>query len=147
MSALLGCNLGDLKIHLEKQFPEGMTWENRHLWHIDHIKPLSSFDLMEPEQAFEACNFKNLQPLWAHENLKKGAKIDFQTSRDYDAKTRTGDNPGTAGNTARVRVERAIANDWGVHTQNASDRTKRGVVHDPHTCQAQARSRRTLGEE
>jgi hypothetical protein len=48
---LLGVpHLDFLKTYLECKFKEGMTWENRHLWHIDHIIPCSSFDLTKPEE-------------------------------------------------------------------------------------------------
>ena len=51
-----------------------MTWENygRNGWEIDHIKPLSKCDLTDPEQFKEVCNYTNLQPLWAEDNLSKG---------------------------------------------------------------------------
>lgn len=70
----LGCSIEHLKQHLESQFSAGMTWENygKTGWHVDHIVPLSAFDLTNPEQVKLACNFKNLQPLWAVDNLKKG---------------------------------------------------------------------------
>lgn len=71
---LLGCSIADLKRHIESQFVVGMTWKNHGEWHIDHIRPLSSFDLSKPSQQKIACNFKNLKPLWAKENLKKGSK-------------------------------------------------------------------------
>ena len=72
----LGCTLEELKIHLENQFKEGMTWDNWKPdgWHIDHIKPLSKFDLTDPVQFKEAVHYTNLQPLWWNENLKKGNK-------------------------------------------------------------------------
>lgn len=71
----LGCSLDELIRHIESKFQLGMSWENYGEWHIDHIKPLSSFDLENREQFLEACNYTNLQPLWAHDNLKKGAII------------------------------------------------------------------------
>lgn len=73
----LGCSLEDLKIHLESKFQLGMTWENwsRFGWHIDHIKPLSSFDLTNEDQLRIACHYTNLQPLWAKDNLKKSNKV------------------------------------------------------------------------
>ena len=64
-----------LKTWLECKFKEGMTWENRHLWHIDHIKPCSSFDLTKPEEQAKCFHYTNLQPLWASENLSKGNRI------------------------------------------------------------------------
>ena len=72
----LGCTLEELKIHLENQFEEGMTWDNwkKDGWHIDHIKPLNSFDLTDPIQVKEACHYTNLQPLWWRENLEKSNK-------------------------------------------------------------------------
>lgn len=73
----LGCSIPELKEYLEKQFVEGMTWEKWSFrgWHIDHIHPLSRFDLTDPEQVAQACNYKNLQPLWATDNLRKSNKI------------------------------------------------------------------------
>lgn len=73
----LGCTIEELKILIEKQFEEGMTWENWkiHGWHLDHIIPLANFDLTDRGQFLKACHYTNLQPLWASDNLKKGAKI------------------------------------------------------------------------
>ncbi len=70
----LGCSIPELQIHLEARFKPGMTWANhsREGWHIDHIKPLASFDLADRKQLLEAVHFSNLQPLWAAENLSKG---------------------------------------------------------------------------
>ena len=74
---LLGCDKDVFFQHLESQFTEGMTWDNYGLkgWHVDHILPLSSFDLTEEEEVKKACHYTNLQPLWWEDNLKKGNKI------------------------------------------------------------------------
>jgi len=74
---LIGCSFKFLKQHIESQFKEGMSWENRKSFHIDHIRPLSSFDLNDPEQQKAACHWTNLQPLTPEENLKKAAKYEF----------------------------------------------------------------------
>lgn len=70
----LGCSIEELKKHLECQFEEGMSWDNYGEWHIDHIKPLAKYDLTNKQQFKKAANYKNLQPLWAKDNISKGAK-------------------------------------------------------------------------
>lgn len=72
----LGCDLDHLKAHIESKFQPGMTWDNWGLfgWHLDHVVPLSKFDLTNSDQVLLACHYTNLQPLWATDNLKKGAK-------------------------------------------------------------------------
>lgn len=70
----LGCSISELKAYLEVRFKPGMSWENHGKWHIDHIKPLSSFDLTNREEFRKACHYSNLQPLWSSENMKKGSK-------------------------------------------------------------------------
>ena len=73
---LLGIpNIDFLWNHLEKLFKPGMTRENHGKWHLDHIKPCSSFDLTKPEEQAECFHYTNLQPLWASENLSKGNRI------------------------------------------------------------------------
>lgn len=74
---LIGCSLEQLKIHLENRFTKGMNWQNygRNGWHIDHIKPCTSFDLTDPKQQQECFHYSNLQPLWAKDNISKGNKI------------------------------------------------------------------------
>lgn len=75
----LGCSIDELKKHLERSFylgsnGEWMSWECYGQWHIDHIKPLSSFDLTDRTQFLQACHYTNLQPLWAKDNASKGSK-------------------------------------------------------------------------
>ena len=71
---LIGCTIEQLWIHLESKFQKGMTKENYGLWHVDHVRPCASFDLTDPKQQAICFHYTNLQPLWAIDNLKKGAK-------------------------------------------------------------------------
>jgi hypothetical protein len=72
----LRMNKDDLRAHIEKQFLPGMTWENHgKVWHVDHIRPCSSYDFGDPEQARACFSLPNLRPLWAKENMQKKAKI------------------------------------------------------------------------
>jgi hypothetical protein len=70
---IVGCTPQELKEHLESQFKDGMSWENRNEWHIDHIIPLCS--ATTEDELYKLCHYTNLQPLWATENIKKGGKI------------------------------------------------------------------------
>lgn len=78
--------LGDLMVHLETLFLPGMTWDNygRDGWHIDHIIPKSLFNYETPDDPeFKvAWALSNLQPLWAIDNIKKGARLDWQPAND-----------------------------------------------------------------
>ena len=72
---LLGFTKEELRAHLESQFTDGMSWENMGEWHIDHIRPVASFNYDStghPE--FKQCwALENLQPMWAIDNLSKGS--------------------------------------------------------------------------
>jgi len=70
---IVGCSPEFLKEHLETQFTDGMSWDNRSEWHIDHIIPLSS--AKTEDELYKLCHYENLQPLWAEDNLKKSNKI------------------------------------------------------------------------
>ena len=72
---LIGCTVEELWKHLESKFESWMTRENYGLWHVDHIKPCSKFDLIDSAQQRICFHYSNLQPLEAIENMKKGAKI------------------------------------------------------------------------
>jgi hypothetical protein len=75
----LGCSIEEFKLHLESKFLPGMTWDNYGIngWHIDHVKPLIAYNLVDPKQLKEACYYTNLQPLWAKDNLSKGGKYGY----------------------------------------------------------------------
>ena len=66
---LLGCTWEEAKSHFESLFLEGMGWSNHGEWHIDHIRPVSSFG---PNELKLMNHISNLQPLWARDNIKKG---------------------------------------------------------------------------
>ena len=67
----LGCTIDEFVSYFEKLMSPGMSWANHGEWQIDHIKPLMSFDLTDPEQQRQACHYTNLQPLWARDNYAK----------------------------------------------------------------------------
>lgn len=74
----LGCTKFEFKEYLESKFIEGMSWENRDKWHIDHIIPCAKFNLSDQEELIKCFNYKNLQPLWAKDNiLKKRQMINY----------------------------------------------------------------------
>jgi len=89
----VGCNSKHFKEHIEKQFREGMTWDNyggkRTDWVIDHIVPLASFDMTNEEEAKRGFHYTNCQPLWFVENAFKSDKTDlkpedYKKGRDYE---------------------------------------------------------------
>lgn len=72
---ILGCTFAEFKIHIERQFYKGMTWENRSKWHLDHIIPISS--ATTEHEIIKLNHYLNLRPCWAKENISKGSKILF----------------------------------------------------------------------
>lgn len=74
--SLVGYSVDELFSHIERQFSPGMSWENMSNWHVDHIRPRSMFEYDSPDHPdFKACwALTNLQPLWARDNIIKGAK-------------------------------------------------------------------------
>ncbi len=95
--ALLGCTPEECFRHLERQFKDGMSWDNRREWHIDHIRPIASFDLSLEAEQRRCFHYSNLQPLWAAENLRKGAKLGWRSSRPA-----TSAKPGTSSTSRRA---------------------------------------------
>jgi len=70
----LGMTVAEFRDYIAALFQPGMSWGNYGEWHLDHIKPLASFDLSDPLQARIACHYSNMQPLWAIDNQRKWAK-------------------------------------------------------------------------
>ena len=108
--SLVGYTAEQLRKYLERKFLPGMTWKNRKEWHIDHIIPIAAFNYETPEDIdFKKCwRLKNLQPIWAKENLSKRTvlKHPFQPSltmpekwnalwprRELKTKPEGGENP------------------------------------------------------
>lgn len=72
----LDCSTMELKEHLEQQFRDEMSWENYgDFWSVDHIIPLSAFDLTSRKQFLKATHYTNLQPLTLAENSAKGNRL------------------------------------------------------------------------
>jgi len=67
----LGCTIQEFKSHIEKQFVEGMSWDNYGKWQLDHIFPLSKVDLTNREELLKVCHYTNYQPLWQNDNIRK----------------------------------------------------------------------------
>ena len=74
---LVNYTRNDLIYHIEKQFKDGMTWENYGKWHIDHRIPISIFNIngIKSKGFKEAWKLENLQPMWEKENLEKHNKL------------------------------------------------------------------------
>jgi len=62
---------------MEEKFTEGMNWENQGEWHIDHIRPCSSFNLDLEEEKQKCFHYTNLQPLWGTDNMIKSDNYDI----------------------------------------------------------------------
>lgn len=76
--AILFYSVTDLFNHLENNFLTGMNWLNFGQWHVDHIKPVSSFNYstMQCKEFLICWGLENLRPLWALDNLRKRNKIE-----------------------------------------------------------------------
>lgn len=80
------CDAEFLKLWFEYNFTEEMGWNNYGNWHIDHIKPCSSFDFSVKEDIITCFNWKNLRPCWGVENMEKSNKIDLKLIEQYKIK-------------------------------------------------------------
>jgi hypothetical protein len=81
----VGCSLNFLRSWFEFQFDQNMSWDNHgSYWHIDHIKPCSSFDLTDNDMLHECYSWSNLRPVHSLENLSKGSKLDNELLLEYE---------------------------------------------------------------
>ena len=71
----MGCSTIEFKLHLENNFKDGMSWDNYGEWEIDHIIPLSSFNLKDRNEFLKAAHYTNMQPLWKAENRSKSNRL------------------------------------------------------------------------
>lgn len=82
---LTGCSRTELRSHLESLFLPGMSWANYgSAWHVDHITPCASFDLLDPEQVAKCFHYTNLQPLWDSINTVKSSRVMSKGDLDYE---------------------------------------------------------------
>ena len=76
---LLMCSTEEWKKHIELQFVDGMSWNNRGLksneWSIDHIIPCDFFDLSDPVEQYMCFRWQNTRPIWHVDNVKKSNKL------------------------------------------------------------------------
>ena len=80
----VGCSIEELRGHLEKTFKEGMTWENYGSeWHIDHRLPCVAFNMLDENERLACFYYKNLQALWAAENIRKKDSYDPEEKKIY----------------------------------------------------------------
>lgn len=77
VARFLGYTADELREHLQSLFVDGMSWEalKDGRIHIDHIMPVSRFDLTNEDDVRRAWSLSNLQPLWAKDNIRKGALL------------------------------------------------------------------------
>lgn len=77
-SEMLGYSSKELREHIESQFSAGMSWENWGEWHIDHVIPVSVMVKAGEKDPAVINALVNLQPMWAIDNLRKGANIEHR---------------------------------------------------------------------
>ena len=72
-STILGCTFAEFYLYIENQFIDEMSWDNRHLWHLDHIIPVSFAE--SEEELIKLNHYSNFRPLWKKDNQYKAAKL------------------------------------------------------------------------
>lgn len=78
---VLGSDWETVKIYIQNQFIDDMSWDNFDKIHIDHKIPLAA---ASTEFEIIALNhYTNLQPLWAEDNIRKSDKYDPEDFKKY----------------------------------------------------------------
>ncbi len=76
ISEYICCSIEYLYQHLENQFIDNMSWDNRGIggWEVDHRRPCASFNFNNEEEKYMCFHWTNLQPMWKNDNIKKGCQ-------------------------------------------------------------------------
>ena len=82
---ILGIDIENYKKWLLFQMTPEMNFNNIH---IDHVKPISSFDISNDNELLEAFNWRNTQPLLKQDNLRKSAKFNEKDNAKQFKKAR-----------------------------------------------------------
>ena len=77
LAELIGISIDGFMAHIESLFTDGMSWQNYGEWHLDHVVPCKFFDLTKEDEQKKCFHYLNQQPLWAADNLSKGASLDW----------------------------------------------------------------------
>ena len=72
----LGCSALYFREYISKKMTADMNWNNIH---YDHIKPVSKFNLNDPDELLKCCHYTNFQPLLSADNLEKSNKWNDET--------------------------------------------------------------------
>lgn len=83
---ILGCSIEEYKQYLEKMFSNEMSWDNYGEWEIDHIIPISFYDLSIKENIYRAFNYRNTRPLLKIDNLIKSNSFDKLLVENFEIK-------------------------------------------------------------
>lgn len=70
---ILGYDATQFRAAIEAQLTEGMTWQAfvAGYIHIDHVKPLGSFDRTDLTDIRLAWSLDNIRPAWPEDNMAK----------------------------------------------------------------------------
>lgn len=65
----LGASWEAVAAWIQRQFADGMSWDNIGEWHIDHVVPLAS--AKNEHELRQLFHYTNLRPAWPGDNLSK----------------------------------------------------------------------------